>query len=594
MKKINIKIAMLLILIISLMLIMQTKIYAANASISCDTEINENESITISVHGSGVQWNLKLIVDGEVIAENSEMENYEENININFSGTYNPSTSGTKTIKLEGSVTDVDGSTITDFASKNLTVNNPAPTPDPDPTPEPEPEKDPTFTDTNKTMYTTGAINLRESWSTSSKAVQVDKDTEVTVTGTSTDKVNGYVWFRINYNGQTKYVASNLLTETAPESEEEKSNNTNLKTLIVEGFSLTPSFNKDKTSYTLDIAKDVTKLNIKAEPEDEKSTVTVQGNENLKDGENVIAITVNAEDGSTKIYEIKANRKDIVLGLKNLKVEGTDIEKNFKTDKYEYKIDIKELSKLNIVAVASDADAKVEITGNEDLKVGENIINIKVTSKDGTQTANYKIIVNKLGVEEENETVKLDKELIIYIIIGATLLIALIVVVIYTVKHRHQEDDEYEYDEDDNYEAYKNIKKVDNYEEIDDDEEQLEEKDNLANEDETKNNEVKRTDEDFYERLKEIQNKYRKNNFEDENDEIENKTKELKEQLEEKDNQTVEEDYEEDLEETEQIEEPEEYDIMKQDRETRLKYFLDNRDDYEEDRKPRRKKGKHF
>lgn len=299
---------------------------------------------------------------------------------------------------------------------------------------------EPTFTDTNKTMYSTGNINLRASWSTSSSATSIEKGTELTVTGTSKEKVNGYVWYRVSYNGQTKYVASSLLTSTKPE-EETKSDNANLKSLVVENFDIIPNFSSDVTEYTLDVTSEVNELTIKAEPEDSKATVTIKGEKELKEGENTVVISVNAEDGTTKLYEIKVTKKEeTVFGLTSLKIKDANIE--FKPDIYNYSINIQsDVDILEIQATASEEDATVEITGNEGLKEGENIITIMVSSKDGEKNATYQIKATKKE-EKTSENVQSNFKIYIYAGIGIVALIALIIVIVYTVKHRNEDESE--------------------------------------------------------------------------------------------------------------------------------------------------------
>ncbi len=298
---------------------------------------------------------------------------------------------------------------------------------------------EPTFTDTNKTMYSTGNINLRASWSTSSSATPIEEGTELTVTGTSKEKINGYVWYRVSYNGQTKYVASSLLTSTKPE-EETKSDNANLKSLVVENFDIIPNFSSDVTEYTLDVTSEVNELTIKAEPEDSNATVTIEGEKELKEGENTVAISVNAEDGTTKLYEIKVTKKaENVFGLTSLKIKDTNIE--FEPDIYNYSINIKaDVDILEIQAVASEEDATVEIIGNEELKEGENIITIMVSSKDGEKNATYQI--NATKEEKTSENVQSNFKIYIYAGIGVVALIALIIVIVYTVKHRNEDEPE--------------------------------------------------------------------------------------------------------------------------------------------------------
>ena len=352
---------------------------------------------------------------------------------------------GMETPELESLPDESNTATITVKAKQTTPDPTPTPTPEPEPTPTPEPEKptEPTFTDTNKTMYSTGNINLRTSWSTSSSATSIEKGTELTVTGTSKEKVNGYVWYRVSYNGQTKDVASNLLTSTKPE-EETKSDNANLKSLVVENFDIIPNFSSDVTEYTLDVTGEVNELTIKAEPEDSKATVTIKGEKELKDGENTIIISVDAEDGTTKLYEIKVTKKEgTTFGLTSLKIKDANIE--FKPDVYNYSINVKsDVDILEIQAVASEEGAIVEITGNEELKEGENIITIIVSSKDEEEKATYQIKATKEAVKEEKtpRNVQSNSKIYIYAGIGAVALIALIIVIVYTVKHRNEDDSE--------------------------------------------------------------------------------------------------------------------------------------------------------
>ena len=75
---------------------------AASATIQCSDIIDVGTPILISVNGSGVQWSLKLKVNGQQIASNSEFENVEGNKSIAFSGNYTPTSEGTLTVTLEG------------------------------------------------------------------------------------------------------------------------------------------------------------------------------------------------------------------------------------------------------------------------------------------------------------------------------------------------------------------------------------------------------------------------------------------------------------------------------------------------------------
>lgn len=469
-RKTMILFSVIFIIIISIILAKNTFSYAKVTTNDPTVESNGEVKITVSTTTAVSCFKIQLIDAGgltfQSAVKSSNFDNGSSNgSTINGATTGQPSTilatytfkapevTETKKYNIKFSISNMDKeedttntSTVTVKAKEQKPVQPENPT-----TQNPTTEKptnptvtEPKFESTNKTMYATKVINLRSSWSTSSSATEIAKGTELTITGTSTEKVDGYVWYRVNYNGTTKYVASNLLTSTKPK-EEEKSNNANLKSLTVENQELTPKFSSAITSYTVEIAKDITKLELKAEPEDAKAKVTVQGNEELKEGENNIVISVSAEDGTVKQYEIKAIREaeTKTLGLQSLKIKNTNIEAIFKPEQYDYEIEIKEETKLEIEAIANDEMATVEILGNEDLQEGENVITIMVSSQDGTQKVTYQIKANKIASVTPSVAKQIDVKLYIYIAIGAILLIALIIVIVYTITHRNQEEYEY-------------------------------------------------------------------------------------------------------------------------------------------------------
>lgn len=305
---------------------------------------------------------------------------------------------------------------------------------------------EPKFTSVSKTVYTTGEINLRSSWSTSSSATVVSKGTELRLTGTSTEKVNGYVWYRVTYEGKVKYVSKDLITETKPE---EKSNNANLKSISIENAELTPNFDANVTEYSAKISDyEETKINITAVAEDEKSTVKVEGNENIVVGENVITITVTAEDGTTKIYTITlVNEKTTVLGLSNLIIRNAEL-KNFSTSIFEYTVEFKDLDQLDIVATANEEGATVEILGNENLAVGENVITIIVTSADGTRTATYQIKATKLVTEVQETQKQINgKSILISALIAFVVLVVIIILIVKYAKKDNNSTIDYIYND---------------------------------------------------------------------------------------------------------------------------------------------------
>lgn len=456
MKKIKYILTIMMISVI-IIFIMINKVEAANATISASkTDVEKGTAINITANiSSAASWALDVSASGGNLTKSDERvgntnSGNNENVTVKL-GTFVANTAGTYTISLSGYVVDGESLNKKNVSGNiKITVTEPKQPDNPiggntgnnqggstgnnSGTTNKPPVTEPKFTSTSKTVYTTTEVNLRSSWSTSSSATKVAKGTELRLTGTSTEKVNGYVWYRVTYNGQIKYVVNNLVTEKKPE--EEKSNNTNLKTLSIENVELSPVFNADVLQYTAKINKyEEKEIKVIAEAEDTKSTVKVEGNTNIVVGENIITAEVTAEDGTKKTYKIiLTNEKETTsLALQSLKIKDVDL-KGFSPDKFEYEVSFKDLEKLEIEAIANEEGAIIEISGNENLiGDGEHLITIMVSSADGKQTVNYQIKANKLKQEAQNIENKLNiKNIIIY---GAIALVILVLIILLIVKY---------------------------------------------------------------------------------------------------------------------------------------------------------------
>ena len=86
--------------------------------------------------------------------------------------------------------------------------------------------------------------------------------------------------------------------------------NNYLKTLEVEGFSLTPTFDGAKTEYSLIVDYSVTSVKISATPVVSKSKVEGTGTLNLKVGSNPFKIICKSESGDVKTYIITIVREE--------------------------------------------------------------------------------------------------------------------------------------------------------------------------------------------------------------------------------------------------------------------------------------------
>lgn len=84
------------------------------------------------------------------------------------------------------------------------------------------------------------------------------------------------------------------------------SNNNYLKKLKVKGISLNTKFNKENTTYFINVT-DTSSLKITATAEDDDAKVVITGNDNIKQGTNKILIAVTAENGDVRYYRIFVN-----------------------------------------------------------------------------------------------------------------------------------------------------------------------------------------------------------------------------------------------------------------------------------------------
>ena len=205
--------------------------------------------------------------------------------------------------------------------------------------------------------------------------------------------------------------------------EDNRSKNNNLSSIKLSTGTLSPSFSSGRTTYNVSVPFEVSSIKVEATAEDNKAKVSVSGGSSLKAGKVTnVTIKVTAENGSVKTYTVKVTRgkdpnaaeeKNSNNNLASLNL-GQDITLNPKFNKnttsYEVEVPYK-IKNLEIEATPEDeAFAKVDITGADNLQVGENEVKIVVTAEDG-KTKEYIIKVTRLeGTPEEIENDKPDED----------------------------------------------------------------------------------------------------------------------------------------------------------------------------------------
>lgn len=211
----------------------------------------------------------------------------------------------------------------------------------------------------------------------------------------------------------------------------DKDKTNTLSSLSVDGYQLTPIFDKKTTSYKLSVKKDVTSIKVNASLSSDKSTFN-NGNGprivSLNYGVNNVVVEVKSESGSIKKYTIKVKREDERSSnnyLKSLNVSVGDFKFDKKTLNYSFSVP-NDTSSIKVIAEAEDQKSSVSGNKTYDLKEGVNTIEVNVIAENGS-VRKYTLKVTRIvknkdskennyldSLEIENYQIMFDKETSIY------------------------------------------------------------------------------------------------------------------------------------------------------------------------------------
>lgn len=412
----------LFIIIMFMSLFITSEVKAATATITADNkEVEVGGKVTLSINISAASWSLTASGDGIATKKYADVTSDGMVGNKTETIVLDTSKEGPKTITLKGTVSEPEGEgtkktsidtnvtvTVKAKANNNGNTDNSGNTSSgtENPKPNPEPEK--------------GTV------------------TECRINGV---KVNQYL------NVKNK--------DSVP---------VKVTTSTKEGLKI---YN-DKTKKTYN-AKSGQSVNVQVV--EGEQTITITLDTGYKTTRRIISTKEAEETPPNVIEEPKPEEAKVILksltvkGVKLVTEENEEEEKidlilapEFSSEVYEYTLNIPEeqndITKLDIVAIGDKEDFTIEITGNENLVDGENIITILVKSKDGEKTAEYKIKVNKVAktVEAITEPVKDEtpntgvednfKDIMKLVIGGFIVLIAVVGIIFVLIKFRKKEDDE--------------------------------------------------------------------------------------------------------------------------------------------------------
>lgn len=243
---------------------------------------------------------------------------------------------------------------------------------------------------TNYSVSTEKSSVLLSATKTSSKA---------TVSGIGTKSLkcgsNSYVITVKAENGSTKKYTVTINRKC--------NSSANLKGITISSGTLSPIFKEDVYKYTVKLDKDVEKITIKGIKSDTNQKITGEvENKKIDYGTTTVNLVVTSQTGATKTYSItidKSDTRDNNSLLSALSLSSGNISFDPNTFEYETKV-LYEITKIEVLAVPEKETSTVQVTGNENLEVGENLITINVKSEKG-ETSDYKIKVTRL---KEGET----------------------------------------------------------------------------------------------------------------------------------------------------------------------------------------------
>lgn len=401
------KVSKLLLVVLIGLFIYNIKVFALSGSLSVSkssVHVGDSFKVTVNLKDT-TAWNIHVSASGPVTCNNTENCNFSSNkcvinesdvepnakdINKSFTNTCKATGEGTITFSL-------DNSDITSSSEQTMDLNS-----------------------TKKVAVTKASTNNKLSSLTVDGVSVVDFSAETTsykmdsekssikiaaVAEDSKSKVSGTGNKTVKY-GSNKYEikvtaesGSTKVYTIVVNKKDTRENNNYLSSLIVSAGNI--EFNKDTTSYTLNVGSNVDKITVSATAESSKAKVKGTGEKTLKEGSNKIEIEVIAENESIKKYIINVNKSTNEDYIKSLTIE--DIDLSFDPNVYEYEVSLDNQNNLKFNYDLTEG-ATATISGNENLVDGSKVV---LTVAKGSATKEYTFNIKKQSnTKTEEETAK--------------------------------------------------------------------------------------------------------------------------------------------------------------------------------------------
>lgn len=187
-----------------------------------------------------------------------------------------------------------------------------------------------------------------------------------------------------------------------------------LSSLLVDGVTVTPSFNMFTSKYDAIVENTVSEINITAKAVDGKAVISGAGGHSLKEGNNDITISVKAENGDVRNYVISVVRKPSSGGNNNDNNNGNNSGDDNTTTPDEKPV-------ISVTGINIDEQGKLitgigEATSSDKIKAALSVKNgiLKVTDKNGTEKSGTVGTGDKVRIYTNNGSLYAEYSIIIY------------------------------------------------------------------------------------------------------------------------------------------------------------------------------------
>ena len=180
-----------------------------------------------------------------------------------------------------------------------------------------------------------------------------------------------------------------------------------MQVLRLDREGITPDFSPEIYEYYLTIPTNIQEIEVLAISENPNATIQITGNTNLQNGLNIIRIQVISLDKTqSNTYTIQVTKTDDTelanTNLEILAIENVLLVPPFNNSCTNYQVQIaNEQSDLNVLAIPENERAIVTVTGKDNLKEGNNLLEIVVTAPNGFSKKKFQVEVYRRNEEEE-------------------------------------------------------------------------------------------------------------------------------------------------------------------------------------------------